>query len=308
MALVADDLAGDPVRDRRWIRRSIRKLERALARRGYRLGRTSIRRVLRAHDIRPLATVKHLTPRPHPDRDRQFRHLMVTRRRFERAGDPVISVDTKKKELIGRFQRAGRAWHRRAPEAYSHDFPNDALAKAVPYGVYDVAANHGAVYVGISGDTPDFAVTAIVRWWRTLGRRRYPTARRLLIVADGGGSNSYRARRWKTQMQRRLVDPYGLTVTVCHYPPGASKWNPIEHRLFSQISQTWAGLSLTSLDLMLHAIRATTTATGLRVTATQVSGSFPRNLPTTVAEWATLRIHRHKTCPLWNYTLRPQKR
>lgn len=307
MALVGEEVAGDPIRDVCWVRRSVRKLERALARTGHRLSHTTIRRVLRAHHIRPKANVKHLAPRPHPDRDRQFRHLLRTRRRFERAGVPVISVDTKKKELIGRFKNAGRAWHRHAPEVYSHDFPSDATAKAVPYGVYDPVANRGAIYVGLSSDTPDFAVTAVVRWWRQIGRHRYPNARRLLILADGGGSNGYRPRRWKTQLQARLVEPYGLTVTVCHYPPGASKWNPIEHRLFSQISQTWAGLPLTSVELMLNAIRATTTETGLKVRAVLLRGVFPRKLPTTPEEWKALRITRHRTCPQWNYTLQPRR-
>lgn len=307
MALVGDEIAGDPMSDCRWIRRSLRRLERELARRGHALGRTTIRRVLRAHDIRPKGNVKHLTPRPHPDRDRQFQYLQRMRRRFERAGDPVISVDTKKKELIGPFKNAGKAWYADAPEVYSHDYPKDADAKAVPYGVYDPRANHGSVYVGISGDTPDFAVTAIVRWWCTIGARRYPTTRRLLILADGGGSNGYRPRRWKTQIQAQLVDRFGLTVTVCHYPPGASKWNPIEHRLFSQISQTWAGLPLTSLGLMLAAIRATTTQTGLRVTATLLPGIFLRKLRATPAEWARLRIIQHATCPRWNYTFQPKK-
>lgn len=307
MALLDAEIAGDPMTDRRWIRRSLRRLERALARTGHALGRTTIRRVLLAHDIRPKANFKRLTPRPHPDRDRQFRHLLRTRRRFERAGDPVISVDTKKKELIGPFKNAGQAWHATAPEVYSHDFPTDAEAKAVPYGVYDPVANHGAVYVGLSSDTPDFAVAAIVRWWQTIGARRYRTARCLLILADSGGSNGYRPRRWKTQIQAQLVARFGLTVTVCHYPSGASKWNPIEHRLFSQISQTWAGLPLTSLPLMLAAIRATTTQTGLRVTATLLRRRFPRKLRASTAEWAQLRIIRHMTCPQWNYTLRPKK-
>ena len=307
MALVGDEVAGDPIRDVRWIRRSLRKLERALARTGQRLSHTTIGRVLRAHRIRAKANVKHLTPRAHPDRDRQFRHLLHTRRRFERAGMPVISVDTKKKELIGRFKNAGRAWNRHPPEVYSHDFPSDATAKAVPYGVYDPVAHHGAVYVGLSHDTPDFAVTAIAQWWRQIGRRRYPGARRLLILADSGGSNGYRPRRWKTQLQARLVEPYRLTVTVCHYPPGASKWNPIEHLLFSQISGTWAGLPLTSVELMIGAIRATTTETGLKVRAALIRGDFPCKVPTTPKEWKALWLTRHRTCPKWNYTLRPRK-
>jgi hypothetical protein len=307
MALVGDEVAGDPMTRRRWIRRSLRKLEHALAQTGHRLGRTAIRRILRAHDIRPKGNVKHLTPRPHPDRDRQFQHIQEQQRRFARAGWPVVSVDTKKKELIGLFKNAGRAWNRHPPEVYSHDFPGDAHVKAVPYGIYDPYANHGAIFVGLSGDTPDFAVTALVRWWQQIGRRRYPTARRLLILADGGGSNGYRPRRWKQQLQARVVDAFGLTVTVCHYPPGASKWNPIEHCLFSQISQTWAGLPLSSIELMIHAIRATTTVTGLRVTVTLIPGEFPRKRTVSRAEWEALRIQRHKTCPQWNYTLLPRR-
>jgi hypothetical protein len=255
----------------------------------------------------PKANVKRLTPRPHPDRDRPFRHLLGIRRRFERAGDPVISVDTNKKELIGPFKNPGRGWHRNAPEVDSHDFPQDALAKAVPYGVYDPGAHHGAVYVGVSADTPDFAVAAIVPWWQTCGARRYPAARRRLILADSGGSNGYRPRRWKKQLQAQLVDRFGWTVTVCHYPLGASKWNPIEHRLFRPISQTWAGRPLTWLPLMLAAIRATTTQTALRVTATLVRKVFPRKLRASSAEYAKLRIIRHVTCPPWNYTLRSKK-
>jgi len=323
MALVGYEVAGDPMTRRRWIRHSLRKLEHALARTGHHLGRTAIRRILRTHDIRPKGNVKHLTPRPHPDRARprptapdrarQFQHIQKQQRRFARAGWPVVSVDTKKKELIGLFKNAGRAWNRHPPEVYSHDFPGDAQVKAVPYGIYDPYANHGAIFVGLSGDTPDFAVTALVRWWKQIGRRRYPAARRLLVLADGGGSNGYRPRRWKQQLQARVVDVFGLTVTVCHYPPGASKWNPIKHRLFSQISQTcqtWAGLPLSSIELMIElmieAMRATTTGTGLRVTVTLIPGEFPRKRSVSRAEWEALRIQRHKTCPQWNYAILPR--
>jgi hypothetical protein len=293
--------------DRCWIRRSLRKLQRALASKGDALSPMTLRRLLLSHGIRPKANVKHLTPRPHPDRDRQFRYLQRQRRRFERFGWPVISVDGKKKELLGPFKNPGRAWNARAPEVYTHDFPQDAIAKVVPYGVYDPHAHHGAIFLGLSGNTPDFAVECIVSWWRQLGQHRYPGASHLLILADGGGSNGYRPRRWKTQLQARVADAFGLQVTVCHYPPGASKWNPVEHRLFSQISQTWAGLPLTSIDLMLMVIRSTTTTSGLRVTATLIQGDFPRNLSVSPEEWAQLSIRRHRTCPLWNYTLSPRK-
>jgi hypothetical protein len=305
--LVRDEIAGDPMNDRRWIRRSLRKLQRALASKGDSLSPMTLRRLLLSQGIRPRANVKHLTPRPHLDRDRQFRYVRRQHRHFERLRWPVISVDGKKKELIGPFKNPGRAWNARSPEVYTHDFPNDAIVKAVPYGVYDLRAHHGAVFIGLSGDTPDFAVECIVRWWRQFGRHRYPRASHLLILADGGGSNGYRPRRWKTQLQARVANAFGLQVTVCHYPPGASKWNPIEHRLFSQISQTWAGLPLTSIDLMLTVIRSTTTASGMRVTATLIHGHFPRNLAASAEEWAQLSIRHHRTCPLWNYTLSPRK-
>lgn len=307
MQLVDPELAGDPNSDLLWVKRSLRKLQRAMKAAGLRLSPNTIERILLQYNIRPKANVKHLMPRPHPDRDRQFRHIESVRGRFERAGWPVLSVDTKKKELVGLFKNPGQVWTERAIDVNIYDFPNDAAAKVVPYGVYDVQANRGAVYLGLSGDTPDFAVDAIARFWRQQGRQRYPHACRLLILADGGGSNGYRPRRWKTQLQQKLVDAFDLTVTVCHYPPGAAKWNPVEHSLFSQIQKTWAGLPLVSLAVILSAIRSTTTSTGLRVTAALLPGSYPLNLTPTAKQWERLRIRHHRTCPPWNYTLLPHK-
>jgi len=307
MDLVGDELAGDPMTDLRWVRRSLRKLQRALARKGHDLSHATIKRVLLAHQIRPKGCVKHLSPKRHPDRDKQFCYLTEQRKAFEAAGLPVVSVDTKKKELIGLFARPGQTWSERAAEAFSHDFPSQADAKAVPFGLYDPRANRGHVYVGLSGDTPDFAVEAIARWWGSEGRRRYRGAAKLLILADGGGSNGYRPRRWKWGLQVLLADAFGLAVTVCHFPPGASKWNPIEHRLFSQISNTWSGLPLTSVSFMLETIRATTTETGLCVTATLVEGHFPGKLKVPVQDWKSMNITFHGTCPKWNYTLAPRK-
>jgi len=291
---------------RRWIRRSLRKLTAALVARGFAVGRDVVRRILRAHGITPKGNVKHLTPRPHPERDRQFRYVVGQRRRAAHAGLPVISVDSKKRELVGPFKQAGRVWCARAPEVYTHDFRGDAVGLALPYGVYDVTRNAGYVAVSDSADTPDAAVAAITRWWRDHGRRHYPGATALLILADGGGSNGWQPRRWKQQLQVRLADVYRLTVTVCHYPPGASKWNPIEHRLFSQISQTWAGTPLTSFDVLLDGIRATTTATGLRVHARRVTRRFVRARAVSDAEMATLALAHHDVCPKWNYTIRPR--
>jgi hypothetical protein len=306
LELVHDEVAGDPSTGVLWIRRSLTKLQKALARRGLRVGHRVIRRLLRRHNIRPRSNVKHLTPREHAERDRQFRYIRKMRRQFDAAGDPVISVDTKKKELIGRFKNAGRLYSATAPEVNTHDFPDDADAKAIPYGIYDPRANEGVVYIGLSGNTPDFAVAAHRRWWQQVGRRRYPARSRLLILADSGGSNGYRARRWKQQLQVRLADPFGLELTVCHYPTGASKWNPIEHRLFSQISQTWAGTPLTSVAVVLDAIRNTRTTTGLRVRAQVLAGVYQRGCRVTDEEMASLNIKRHKTCPQWNYTIKPR--
>jgi hypothetical protein len=290
-----------------WVRRSLRKLQGAMQGVGLGLSPPTIGRLLAEYNIRPKGNVKHLMPRRHPDRDRQFRHIQAVCKRFAEAGLPIISVDTKKKELIGPFYQRGQVWIHKAPEVYTYDFPNDALHKVNPYGVYDIKENQGSVYIGLSSDTPDFAVDAIEHWWREQGRKRYPAASQLLILADGGGSNGYRPRRFKTQVQKKLADAFGLEVTVCHYPPGAAKWNPVEHRLFSQIQQTWAGTPLSSLPVLVSALRSTSTRSGLRVTASVLPGPYPQKLPVSAKEWADLRIRRHRVCPLWNYTILPHK-
>lgn len=306
MAIVGDEIAGDPVRDERWIVRSLRKLQTALARVGQALCPNTIRRLLLAKKIRPRANSKHLAPNPHLDRDKQFRHLVRCRHRFENRGDPVVSVDAKNRELIGPFARAGQTWSAHPPEVYSYDFPGYAEAKAIPYGVYDVRHNRALLGVSLSKNTPDLAVDTLELWWRRQGRAAYPGAKRLLILADGGGSNGYRSRQWKWRLQR-MANTEGLAITVCHYPPGASKWNPIEHRVFSQISQTWAGMPLTSVELLMAALRATQTKTGLRVSAYLMRRDYPDKVTVSKAQWKQLRLTRHKTCPLWNYTLTPRE-
>ncbi len=263
-----------PITGQRWIRRSLLALQTALQAEGYQLSCNTIRRLLHKHNIRPKSNVKRLHPLPHLDRDRQFRYIQAQRQRFARAALPIISVDTKKRELIGLFYHAGQSWEAVAPSVYLHDFPSDASGKAIPYGIYDGGHNRGYMYVGVSADTPDFAVTALVQWWQAYGQVGYPQANELLILADDGGSNGYRPRRWKQQLQVQWVDVFGLSVTVCHYPPGASKWNPIEHRLFSQSSKTWAGTPLTSIEVLLACLRATETTTGLTVEATLIEQVF----------------------------------
>ncbi len=244
--------------------------------------------------------------RAHPERQQQFAYLQTQKDTFGTADLPIISVDTKKKELIGNFKNAGQTWCQHADEVNVHDFPSDALARAVPYGIYDVSKKCGSVYVGISADTPEFAVAAIARWWEEEGQLDYPQANQLLILADAGGSNGYRTRSFKLYLQERVSDRYGLTVRVCHYPTGCSKWNPIEHRLFSQISLNWAGKPLRTLETMLNFLRGTTTSTGLTVRAALLEGTFEKGQTVSEDQMKQLHIEQAAVCPQWNYTLRPR--
>lgn len=305
--LLEDEVAGDPQSGRRWIRRSLSKLRSGLIQKGYRLCRETIRRLLHKRQIRPRSNFKRLVANPHPDRDVQFQYIQTQRQAFQAVGWPIISVDTKKKELIGPFQNPGQVWCEHPQSVYMHDFPGDALGQAVPYGIYDLLQQRGYVYVGQSAETPEFAVDAIVRWWKQAGHKLYPEAPELLILADGGGANGCRSRRWKQQLQVKLVDALGLTVTVCHFPTGASKWNPIEHRLFSEISKTWAGTPLTSFEVMVEGIRATTTESGLQVRAVRIQKPYEKGLEVSQDEMKSLTIEKHATCPNWNYTIRPRK-
>jgi hypothetical protein len=225
---------------------------------------------------------------------------------FKAAGHPIISVDTKKKELIGNFKNPGRTWSRQAERVNVYDFPSNAVCRAVPYGVYDVQHNLGYVYVGTSADTAEFAVEAIVNWWGQPDRPTFPNEAKLLILCDGGGSNGYRLRLWKQQLQERLADQLGLEVMVCHYPTDASKWNPIERRLFSYISLNWAGKPLRSLETMLGYIRDTTTETGLKVKAFLIDRKYKTKIKVSDQQMATLNLVRRKVCPNWNYIIKPR--
>jgi hypothetical protein len=306
--LIEPDIAGEPQSDKRWLRQSLSKIQEELAERmEIRVSRETIRQLLDNQKIRLRSNVKRLHPKPHPDRDKQFRYLQTQKEAFQQAGWPVISVDTKKKELIGSFYQRGRQWRQEAVAVNTHDFPSYAEGRAVPYGIYDIQKNLGYVAVGRSADTPEFAVEAILWWWQTFGHELYPEAPELLILADGGGSNGYRSRRWKQQLQERFADEFGLTITVCHYPPGASKWNPIEHRLFSQISRTWAGTPLTSFEVLVDGIRTTTTQTGLCIKATLDEKTYEKGLSVSDDEMEALLIEKHDACPAWNYTIRPRK-
>ena len=287
---------------------SLQKLCEAIYQRAaLRLCCETLRRLLRKWRVRPKSNVKRLHPKPHPERDQQFEHIMGQRHRFAAAGQPIISVDTKKKELLGRFFNRGTRWSRQAEAVNTHDFPSYADGQAIPYGIYDVTYNRGYVAVGNSHDTAEFAVDAIVWWWQQFGVALYPKATRLLILADGGGSNGYRPRRWKQQLQEKLADALGLEVTICHYPTGASKWNPIEHRLFSQITRTWAATPLTSYHVVLDALRSTKTSTGLTVEATLIEHTYEKGLSVSDADMKLLNLEKHSICPQWNYTICPRK-
>ncbi len=305
--VVHDEVAGKPTGGLLWIRRSLASLGTALAERGFELAPETIRRLLKKQKIRPKANRKRLIANEHPDRDKQFRYIQEQRGYFKALGWPTIRVDTKNKELIGPFKNAGSTWSAQARDVYMHDFPSDATARAVPYGIYDLARNEGYVQVGQSADTSEFAVDAIVAWWRDLGQRHYGEVPELLILADGGGSNGYRNRNWKRQLQVALADAYGLSVTVCHYPRGGSKWNPIEHRLFSEITKTWAAVPLDSLEVLLAGIEETTTETGLSVEAHLIERAYATKIRVSDEEMALLVIESHATCPQWNYTIRPRQ-
>lgn len=305
--LTADETAGLPTGGKKWIRRSLRKLQHALSDKTYVLCPQTIKRLLIKQDIRPKANVKRLVKKAHPDRDRQFVYITAQKDAALAAGWPVISVDTKDKVLIGPYKNKGTHWCRRPESVYMHDFLSDAVGKAVPYGIYDITQNQGHIYVSDSAETPEMAVDAITHWWQTIGQDLYPDAPELLILADGGGANGYRTRRWKQQLQSQLVDPYNLTVTVCHYAPGASKWNPVEHRLFSEVSKTWAGTPLTSFECMMDCIEETKTETGLSVQAIRMHKLYEKGLTVTNEEMESLAIEKHATCPNWNYTIRPRE-
>ncbi len=286
----------------RWVRTSLRGLSAALNRRA---GPTAIGRLLRANGYGLRGHRKRLTRQTHADRDAQFRYIQAHRRAFAGDHNPRISIDAKKRERVGNFRNPGRRWCRQPTDVNAHDFPTDAVAQAVPYGVYDPELNRGHVCVGTSGNTADLAVDAVRDWWRQNGRRSYPDATALMIEADGGGSNGSKSRRFKLRLQH-FADETGLAVTVCHYPPGASKWNPIEHRLFSQITATWAGFVLSTVAVLVGLIRRTTTTTGLRVTARVMPGDYPTGRKVSAAEFRAIKLTRPATCPQWNYTIHPR--
>jgi len=304
--LVDPDSRGDPEQPLRWTAKSVRKLAEALRGAGHQVSHETVARLLRSLGYSLQANAKTREGADHPDRDEQFHHINRTAAEAIESGQPVISVDTKKKELVGDFKAVGAELRPQGSPipVRVHDFKDKQLGKAIPYGVYDLAEDSGWVSVGIDHDTAAFAVESIRSWWEQLGRERYPDATMLTITADCGGSNGNRTRLWKTELQM-LSNETGLAITVCHFPPGTSKWNKIEHRLFSFITQNWRGKPLLSREVIVNLIGATTTRTGLEVYARLDERDYPKGIAVSDAELAALNLERDQFHPEWNYTIKP---
>ena len=299
---------GDPMSFVQWTSKSLAHLVEALEAKGHRIKKSALAEILHDLGFRLHVNKKSIEGPSHPDRDAQFRHINSTCKEFEQKGDPIISVDCKKKELIGNFKNPGREWQAKGEETYVnvYDFLSLADGKAIPYGIYDLVHQRGFVNVGIDHDTAEFAVASIRRWWQSSGKRLYPGQKALLITADGGGSNGARNRLWKKKLQE-LADEEHLTLTVAHYPPATSKWNKIEHRLFSFISINWRAKPLTSLEVVLELLSHTKTKEGLEVTAVKDGNVYPTGLKVTDDELAALNLSRHSFHGEWNYTIKPQE-
>ena len=307
-SLLEPTTRGDPQSPLLWTCKSLRKLSQSLRDMGHTVGRTVVGDLLRKFDYSLQSNRKTREGSNHPDRDAQFLYINDRGKEALAAGEPAISVDTKKKELVGDFKNAGREWRPQGSpeEVRVHDFVIPELGRAVPYGVYDIAGNAGWVSVGVDHDTAAFAANAIRAWWRLMGRERYPNARSLLITADGGGSNGSRVRLWKLELQK-LADELGVPITVCHLPPGTSKWNRIEHRLFSFITGNWRGKPLVSHQVIVQLIAATTTTTGLKVRCELDPNAYPAGIKVSDDEIEAVNLTRHDFHGEWNYTVSPNQ-
>jgi hypothetical protein len=304
--LVDPTTRGDPQSPLCWTCKSTRHLAEALVGKGHQLSHQTVERLLRDMGYSLQANRKTREGSSHPDRNAQFEHIASKVRSFQRRGQPIISVDTKKKELVGDFKNAGREWQPQGkPEQVrSKDFKDKKLGKVAPYGIYDLTANEGWVSVGIDHDTAEFATESIRRWWERMGSQAYPKAKSLLVTADGGGSNSSRCRLWKVGVQR-LADAIGLSITVCHFPPGTSKWNKIEHRMFCYITQNWRGKPLVSRAVIVSLIGSTTTRTGLRIKAELDTNLYALGVKVTDADLDAVKLRKEKFHGEWNYTVAP---
>jgi transposase len=307
-ALVEPLTRGDPMSPLRWTCKSTRQLAAALTQQGYSISHPTVATLLHALGYSLQANVKTLEGTSHPDRDQQFQYINAHVKQYLKHHRPVISVDTKKKELVGSYKNPGQTWRRQGdPQLVNvHDFPDKQRGKAIPYGVYDIGQNLGWVNVGCDNATASFAIESIRRWWGQMGKPLYPRVRTLLICADSGGSNGYRVRLWKRELQR-LANTLGLDITVCHFPPGTSKWNKIEHRLFSYISMNWRGQPLISHEVVVELIGATTTHSGLRVEAQLDTNAYPTKIKVSDGEMAALHITPHAFHGEWNYTIKHKR-
>jgi transposase len=305
--LTEPDTRGDPESPLRWTTKSTRRLAEQLTEAGHPISHTAVAKLLRFLGYSLQSTRKKMEGSQHPDRDDQFCYINKLATEFLASGDPVISVDTKKKELVGQFAQAGREWHpqREPVEVSTYDFPEQADGKAIPYGVYDLANNSAWVSVGIDHDTAVFAVATIDKWWQYMGKKKYPNARRIFITADGGGSNGHRLWLWKHELAR-LATTTGLDIIVSHYPPGTSKWNKIEHRLFSRVTQNWRGRPLETYQTIVNLIANTTTTTGLTVRCELDPNLYPTKIKLTNQQKESIPLTRHLFHGDWNYTITPR--
>lgn len=305
-AILEESTGGDPMGAIRWTCKSVRKISEELSKRGHSVSHETVRNALKGMGYSLQCNRKSLSRESHPDRNRQFKMINRKVKSFLAEGFPVISVDTKKKEMVGKFKNMGRTWRRKRNPILveDHDFLSRADGRAIPYGTYDVGRNEGLVNVGISVDTAEFAVNSIMKWWNEFGGRNYPRARELLICADGGGSNGSRNRLWKYCLQR-FSDKTGLEITVAHYPPGTSKWNKIEHRMFSYISSNWRGCPLESYESIINLIGSTTTKKGLKIKAKLDKRKYKKGRVISDEEFSVINITNNKTLPKWNYTILP---
>ena len=307
-ALVGPETRGDPMSPLLWTCKSTRTLAAELRRQGFRVSSNTAAELLRSLGYSLQANRKTIEGKQHPDRDAQFRHIDRRIRAFRKARQPAISVDTKKKEPLGKMKNPGRTYRRKGDpqKVNTHDFPDKKLGKAIPYGVYDVTHNEAAVSVGVSHDTAEFAVAAIRRWWERMGRKRYPQGKRLLITADCGGSNSPRTRLWRWALQQ-CANETGLKIELCHYPPGTSKWNRIEHRLFCHITRNWQGVPLETYEIVVNLISSTRTDQGLEVHAWIDEAEYQKSKTLTAAQMLEVRLVRDKFHGEWNYSILPNR-
>jgi hypothetical protein len=300
-----NDTAGDPMSPLKWSRKSTYRISEQLRSRNISISPSTTGKLLKNMHYSLKANRKSIAETQHPDRNQQFEIIAELKKRFEDLGQPIISVDSKKKELIGNFKNPGRIWRNKYDDVFTHDFRSTAVAISNPYGIYDLKMNNGTVVVGISYDTPAFAVDCIGLWLVSSGWHSYPNMKQLLIQCDSGGSNGYRPRAWKYNLYHKICRVHGITITVCHYPPGASKWNPIDHRLFSFISMNWAGKPLRSFEIMVNHIRNTTTQQGLEVNAILNENKYEKGIKISAAQIKELNIKKKEQLPQWNYTIRP---